>query len=247
VINMKRITVSRVLLALVLTALYSDAAAAQQKSDRASMLREIQELRSRLNKLEEGFLAPSQKDRGDYSEFLRGADTGLFRLLPREDFDKPDRLTIRGGGAYYSFSDRNNEYANGTDIELQQGNLSVGFAGANYGMIATLGEISLEEVTLDTPTVALLASHVPPTLLSEARVEQRRVGEGFELGPFQYRNRIHATVNSSYVLRSVNYHNSDVLVAIRVLRKDSDGSLVLAWKLLKKYSVPNLVHDKSEG
>jgi hypothetical protein len=47
-------------------------------------------------------------------------------------------------------------------------------------------------------------------------------------------------VNSSYLLRSIDYSNSDVLVAFKVVRKDSDGSVILAWKLLKKYLVPEL-------
>jgi hypothetical protein len=47
-------------------------------------------------------------------------------------------------------------------------------------------------------------------------------------------------------LRSINYSDSDVLVAFRVLRKDTDGSLIIAWKMLKEYPVPDLARDKAQ-
>jgi hypothetical protein len=47
-------------------------------------------------------------------------------------------------------------------------------------------------------------------------------------------------VNNSYVLRSIDYARSDLLVAFRIVRQDSDGSVVLLWKLLKKYPTPAL-------
>ncbi|MEK6283404.1 MAG: hypothetical protein AABN95_23880 [Acidobacteriota bacterium] len=42
------------------------------------------------------------------------------------------------------------------------------------------------------------------------------------------------------LLRSIGYRASDVLVAFKVVRQDTDGSVILAWKLLKKYPVPTL-------
>ena len=53
-------------------------------------------------------------------------------------------------------------------------------------------------------------------------------------------SRLPVAVNGTYLLRSIDYSTSDVLVAFKVVRKDSDGSVILAWKLLKKYPVPQL-------
>jgi len=47
-------------------------------------------------------------------------------------------------------------------------------------------------------------------------------------------------VNTTYLLRSIDYGTSDVLVAFRVFRKDSDGGLIIAWKLLNKFPKPEL-------
>jgi len=50
-------------------------------------------------------------------------------------------------------------------------------------------------------------------------------------------------VNTTYLLRSINYVASDVLVAFRVVRKDSDGSIIIIWKLLKNYPRPKLARS----
>src|SRR5712691_1621949 len=104
-----------------------------QAPSREAVLQEIQVKRAELQALEKKLLAPSEEDRAAYAEFLRQPDTGLIRLLPREVYDqfpnKAAKLTIRGGGAYYSFARLTHEYGYGSDIELASGHLSVGFAG----------------------------------------------------------------------------------------------------------------------
>src|SRR6266496_2418200 len=73
-----------------------------QSVDRSAIESEIRGLVENLKDTERQFLEPSTKDREKYAEFLSQADTGLIRLLPREVFQ--DKLTIQGGGAYYSFA-----------------------------------------------------------------------------------------------------------------------------------------------
>jgi hypothetical protein len=66
------------------------------------------------------------------------------------------------------------------------------------------------------------------------------IGQGVHSGDWVYKSRETAEAGHTYALRSVNYETSDVLVAFRVVRKDEDGSMVLLWKLLKKYPKPTL-------
>lgn len=54
------------------------------------------------------------------------------------------------------------------------------------------------------------------------------------------RSSLPARVNDTYLLRSISYSESDTLVAFRVVRQDEDGSLIIAWKLLKQYPPPDL-------
>ena len=112
------------------------------------VLKVIVAQRAELQRLEDLFLSPAEEDRADYKEFLSQTNTGLIRLLPREVYEsevyKKNRktLTIRGGGAYYSFSKLTQEYGYGVDLGLEPEYLSVGFGGACYGMIIDLGETS---------------------------------------------------------------------------------------------------------
>jgi hypothetical protein len=218
-----------------------------QSTDRVAILRDIESLRGQLKSREATFLEPALEDRTAFAEFLRQRDTGLTRLLPREEYDLKNKLTIRGGGAYYSFTKLTHEYGYGSDISLEMGNLLVGFAGADYGMLANLGDTQLDNVTLDTPSVQVLALSVPPTSLSKARIEQRRSSEGVLVENVLYKGSLPSVVNSTYILRSVNYGSSDVLVVFQVVRKDADGSLILAWKMLKKYEVPQLKREDTKG
>jgi len=197
--------------------------------------------------LKEGLLAPSDADRVAFAEFLHTRNTGLIRLLPRELYDSevyhtanPSR--IRGGGSYYSFINLTHVYGYGSDIGLEQNHLMVGFAGAAYGMLTNLGDVWIEGITLTDPRANFLSSYEPPTLEPEARAEAQRFGvrEGVTIDGLVYQRRLPVQENTTYLLRSIDYDRSDVLVALRVVKKDSDGSIIIAWKLLKEYRPPML-------
>lgn len=202
--------------------------------------------------LKKGLLAPSDADRVALAAFLRTRNTGLIRLLPREVYDSatyhtPKKLNIRGGGAYYSFATLTHAYGYGSDIELQRNNLSVGFAGADYGMLTNLRDVSLEDISLKDPRVVGISKYEPPRLEREARAEFRRFRTpgGVTIDGLVYRSRLPVEEGATYLLRSIVYERSDVLVAFRVVRKDTDGSVIIAWKLLKRYHPPELVRDNS--
>ncbi|PYS26787.1 MAG: hypothetical protein DMF75_21575 [Acidobacteria bacterium] len=196
-----------------------------QSASREDLQKQLEAKRAELQKLEDQFLAPSDEDRTAFAELLKQPDTGLIRLLPREVYDqfpnKPAKLTIHGGY------------------------LSVGFAGADYGLMTTIGQVPLEEVSLEHPLAAFLASYKPPNEEADARLEHRSFRPaGKIIDGVTYQERLPVQLNTTYLLRSINYEESDVLVAFRVVRRDSDGSVVLAWKLLKKYPKPVLTRSQ---
>lgn len=232
---MKRI-LAAILFVTVLSA-FSTIVFAQTES-RENLFQQIEAKRAEMATLEKKFLEPSDEDRVSFADFLKQPDTGLMRLLPREVFDKGS--TMRGGGAYYSFTRLSHEYGHGSDLELQQKNLSVGFAGADYGIMLNVGDISLDEINAGHPTARVLANHSAATDEPQARIEQRRFGTGTTIEGIVYKDRVPVQVNATYLLRSINYSASDVLVAFRVVRQDMDGSAVILWKLLKKYPKPEL-------
>ena len=245
---MKKISiVTGVLITLLLAAISSLA----QVQSRADILKQIEAKRQELDALEIQFLSPSEEDQTTYAEFLRQPDTGLIRLLPREKFESEVHknnkkgMTLRGGGAYYSFSRLTHEYGFGSDISLEQDYLSTGFAGANYGILTSIGNTPLENVSLATAAAQLLAEHVPPSEEPKARIEQRKWSNGEIVDGTSYRNRLLLKVNETYLVRSIDYGTSDVLVAFRVVRVDTDESAVILWKLLKKYPKPHLARNES--
>jgi hypothetical protein len=214
-------------------------------SDRAKLLSKLEALRNQVSAAEAEYLAPTKQDRAAHARFLAEPDTGLFRLLPRPRTEALAKVSIRGNGAYYSFTRLTHEYGYGSDILLEQGRFSVGFAGANYGMLGDLGDTPLEAVAVDAPGVRFLADWATPSRIEEARERQRESSAGLVDAGIALARSVPAVAGHAYVLRSVDFGTSDVLVALRVERADDDGSLIVAWKLLKRFPVPELVRDPS--
>lgn len=199
----------------------------------------LEELREQVKLREQTLLSVPAADRERHAEFLSQPNTGLIRLLPREKWN--NLLSVRGDGAYYSFVRLKHEYGHGSDIELDRDTLSVGFAGADFGFMTDLGAVSLETLSAETEAVQFMASFQVPSVELEARKAHGQfAGNGTQSGQWRYRDKQAVVEGSTYALRSVNYGRSDVLVAFRVLRKDTDGSVLLLWKILKQYPRPML-------
>jgi hypothetical protein len=209
--------------------------------DRFTTEKEIEALREQLKQKENEFLAPSPEDVARFANLLRQPDTGLARLMPRERYS--EKLMVREGGAYYSFTRLSNSYDSDPQIGFEQGRLSTGFAGANLGFLVELGDIPIEEVGLAHPAVRYLAAFAAPTVEPEAREQQRKTSGGFSIADHICRSSQRASVGRTYLLRSVSYATSDVLVAFSVARQDTDGSLILVWKKLKQFSTPHLARQ----
>lgn len=195
--------------------------------------------------LTKGLLAPSADDRFEHEAFLKQPDTGLIKLLPREIFDwrtyhTEKRLAIRGGGAYYSFFNLTHEYGYGSDLELDHNMFLVGFAGADFGMMVNLGDVPLSDVSAKDSRAAFLATYRPPLYEPEARCEFKRFREGVVVDEKLYKRSLPVRVNSTYLLRSINYGRSDVLIGFRVARQEPDGSVIIAWKKLKEWRRPDI-------
>jgi hypothetical protein len=112
--------------------------------------------------------------------------------------------------------------------------------GADFGFLTSLGDIAIDGINVEVPGVSLLAEFQTPSAESDAREQYRRAGVGFEANGFIYRSFLPARVDTTYAVRSINYFVSDVLVVFRVTGEDTDGSLTLVWKTLKKFPVPHL-------
>lgn len=161
--------------------------------------------------------------------------------LPRVDPAQPDnRGRARDGGSMYSFTRLTHEYGYGSDLSLERGQFGVGFAGADYGFITNLGDVPLESITLDTPEAKRLGAYARARQESDARSEKRRFNAGAEIDGVKVKSRVPMQANSTYLLRAINYDQADVLVAFKVVEIDSEGTPLILWKRLKRYSTPPL-------
>ena len=193
--------------------------------------------------IKKGLLAPSIDDRTATAQFMRRFDTGLIKLLPREVFDwrtyhTKKRINIHGGGAYFSFLYKSHEARYGSDIELEYGMLSVGFAGADYGFLTNLGDLSLNDIPVDDHRLTFVENYEAARNDPEVRCEFKRFAEGLNVDGALYKRTLPVQVNSTYLLRSITYGRSDLLVAFRVTRQAPDGSVILAWRILKTHRKP---------
>ncbi|HKV39176.1 MAG TPA: hypothetical protein VJX67_08180 [Blastocatellia bacterium] len=213
-----------------------------QSTDRAAVEKDIESLRSQIAEKEVLFLSPSPEDQVKYERFLQQPESGLCRLMPREKFDRV--LTVRGGGSYYSFVKLTHEYGYGTEIGLEQGTFYTVFAGANLGLITSLGDLSIEAVDLKHPAADFLANYIVPEAEPDARAEYMRIMKGIEGGGSVFRLSVPAKTNTTYVMRSIDYNNSDVLAVFRVVGQDPDGSLTILWRILLRVPTPKLIQTE---
>ena len=225
-----------------LTLIVASLNVAAQTRSREDVIKEIEAKRAEIAALEPQLLSVPDTDREQFAALLSQPQTGIIRLLPRDKYSKV--LTINGGGGFYSFVRATHEYGYGSDISLEQGMLSVGFAGADYGMIFNVGDIPLDKAS-EHPAARALLDYTPPVKEPDIRIQQRQVYNGIEISGINFKNRLSARVSNTYLLRSISFERSDVLIAFRLVREDSDGSFILVFKELKKFPAPDLERTKT--
>jgi hypothetical protein len=240
VVMKKIVNLTTVSLMLVFACL--SVAAQTQTQSRDDVIKEIEAKRAELAVLEKKVLDIADSDREEFAAFLNQPQAGVIRLLPRETYDgnSKRRLALAGGGAYYSFVLKTHEYGRGSDIELAQDNFSVGFAGADYGFLLNLGDVPLDQVANDHVATRALMAYTPPVKEAEVRGEHYRLWKGIELSGYNFLSRVPAKVSNTYLLRSISMDDSDVMAVFRVVRKDTDGSLILVYKVVKTFPVPKM-------
>ena len=163
---------------------------------------------------------------------------GMFKNKEESYTDEDNPIGIRGGGAYYSFTTRSHSYNKTPQIQLQQGNLSVGFAGADYGMIAELGQIELEDANDEIPDLDFLIKYTPSDIESDARVAFRLVADPAPNKTFH--RSIKAVLGNTYALRAISYDEADTLVIFIVHSIEENGSVNLIWKTIADFKKPVL-------
>jgi hypothetical protein len=177
-----------------------------------------------------------------YGAFLREKDTGLVRIFPNSQ-EKPEGTAVqfKNNKAAGSF-----EFGDLAYIQIgDSGSFMVGLHGADYGFIAPTDKLNLLEVSAETENaaIAFALAHASPAGKPASDWEEERKKwdiTGTKDGEITYRDVSEAIVGKTYVVRSVQVDLSDVAVVLYVDRRDADGSLILAWKIIKDFGVPTI-------
>jgi hypothetical protein len=170
----------------------------------------------------------------------------VFKLLPPEIYpnvpgttkDQDNPLGIRGGGSFYSFSTGSHSHNNTPQIRLEQG-LLVTYILSGISLFRDLGLRDLEDINSKSPDAELFLTYKPPKLWADIPDEHKRI----EARSQRY---VRATVGNSYVLRSIIWERFDISVAFKILQKDTDGSLTIAWKKLADFPKPIVLYMPDE-
>jgi hypothetical protein len=236
----------------------------------AAGVRNFFPFKAKRNKDQERRLRPNPEDVTKFAEFLKLPKTGIFRLtndlgcesnvyIIRVDENCGNSIP---GGSFYSFREKEYTTAYLADLRFRDGILvSDGILSQN--ILVKLGDVPLENLSLQSNGIKYLTDFVPQTLSSEATKQFVQIIKGIRADKFEYRKALPAYENMTYAIRVVAYRGSlyrnfrgwifnlldgdkriDMILGFRIVRKDTDGSVTLLWKELDRKKSPKLERDK---
>jgi hypothetical protein len=166
------------------------------------------------------FLAASVEDQTKFADFLKQPNTGIIRLFPQGKFgsthtvsadESEGVLSVKGGGAFYSFSKKTHVFGLWSDLCLRENVLYTGIDKQSFGLFTVLGDVPLESVTMKNPEVDYLHKLIPPKRFSEVAAQRTHNAEGFKVDEIHYGSAFRVMANLTYVIRSINYKRPDSL------------------------------------
>ncbi|HSE34012.1 MAG TPA: hypothetical protein VLA93_20735 [Pyrinomonadaceae bacterium] len=207
-------------------------------------------------KSENKLLEPAREDVQTFAEFVRPPESGLIRIFPARGWRVVSVDQLESGqspgfvnfASRYSFTKTKHGHSlqgyvdpslGWAEIKFDSDMLTTAFTRSSVGLLVSLGDVPLQTITETTPGASAIAEFQAPRNQEEERRYIHACREGFELHGFVYRSSLPATVNNTYVLRSINNKRADILVALRIVRADENGSLTMLWKRLKVNPKPS--------
>ena len=229
-------------------------------------------VRKKLTGEQKKQLSPGAEDLTKYAEFLAQSKTGIFRLLPDLGCEenplviKADAKCLRGipESSFYSFREKEHTPEFLSDIRLENNHLiSDGIMA--QGILVALGEVSLENITLKSDGLDFLTKYSPHSSAEEAKKQFTEIARGIKVGQYTYRKAFPARENATFALRVIAYRGNifktfrgyrfdllegdkriDLILALRVIRKGTDGGVTLLWKELQRKESPRIKFQKQK-
>lgn len=191
-----------------------------------------------------------------YKNFTTKNNSGIIRLMPDFGCNENKNVVVAkeeclkysmpGGGSAYSFRKNTYRLWRLADLIYRE---NVFFAGSRYtqGIIGALGDVELDKISLNSKGVKQLSEFVPVDEYTEIEQQYKKIERGVIVNGILFSNKLKVKENATYILRSIAYQGKsyttvasnivynefdfdkrfDVLTAFRVLKKDTDGSVVI--------------------
>ena len=218
---------------------------------------------------------PSRELFVKYAEFLRRPNTGLTKLIDDRGCaentkvvvasDECLKYTMPGAGSSFSFRTENYRIPRLADITYT----AKGFQATGvllHGIFANIGDVPLEEVTLQTKGLKYLIDFQPITDYEKGKIIDAELTQGVRRDGFLYRRALFMVENTTFALRSIAYDGKyframqnvtynefdfdkrrDIIVVFRVVEKDDAGNVTILWKILQKKDSPEIKRETRNG
>ena len=203
-----------------------------------------------------------------FAQFLKGENTGIVKLSAEASCISDGDVVVAtencipfkmpGAGTSYSFRTESYRLPRLADLILANGVFKTGGVFQQVVM-ADLGDVAIEDVTLDTRGMKHLLDLKPANDVEELVQFDTKNTKGMYSDGFLYRRGHRMKENSTFALRSIAYRGNyirsidgvaydelefdkrrDVIVAFRVVDKDESGNVTILWKRLKDVEAPKL-------
>ncbi len=216
-----------------------------------------------------------------YKQFLKQSKTGVNILLKeniclnkdgKENMSKAEKdclsQSLPGKGAYFSFRQNNYIFSGWADIGFTTDwFFSIGYL--TQSIFAQIGDVPIENVTLQSEGIKFLTDFVPANTLEGADKQQAELEKGVKDGNFFYFSAVKPFPNQTYFLRSIAYQGKfvkvfnidgnktkidflngderkDIIVVFRVIGVNEKGNLQIIWKVLLDKKSPKLEVPEQE-
>ncbi len=183
---------------------------------------QIDQMQEQHQKIREALFFINEKD----AEEAKRIGAQAHRLFPDGILDDLVDYPEGDSASNYFFGEIGGEY-NCPAIWFKNGTLDFGDAFANRtGFIANLGGTLLETISEKNPEFLALAKYQPPPDIKNIKSE-------YESDGLTFKNKAVVTVGNTYLIRAISLGKGDGIFAIKVHRKDSDGSIIIFVKTIK--------------
>lgn len=222
---------------------------------------------------------PTEEDLTKYRDFLKKPKTGILRLLPFFECETKNVVRVDGNCANivlgtWSYSFREKDYSNADHHDLVfDKDFLLTKSLLTQGILVALGDVALENVSLESDGLTYLTDFQPDTTRKGATAQYKQLKNGIVSDGFSYSNKVKAEENTTYALRVAAYrykdkltarffgeitqndkkflflqydNRKDLIVAFRIIRKSEDGGITIVWKQLQEQKSPTLVFQENE-